>query len=115
MSDQWRSWRLVLGLAAFALAGIVGVVGYLRLSLEPALNRQIPYLASAGMALVVLSAVGTALVVAEQVRAGQRHLDELDAAVRQLAAALAPGIERPARRAPSAGGAPPEPPSSTSA
>ena len=99
MTRQQRRWRLILGVIFIAAAAIVGVVGYLKLSLEPAVNRQIPYLASAGMALVVLSAIGGSLLVAEQLRSDDDRLDELEAAMRQLADALAPTIEAPARRA----------------
>ena len=81
-----------------AAAAIVGIVGYLQLSDEPRVNHQIPYLASAGMALVVLSVLGGALIVAEQMRADEQQLAELEAAIEALAAAVAPAIEAPARR-----------------
>jgi hypothetical protein len=100
MLSQQRRWRLIGGVLALAAAAVVGIVGYLRLSLEPAVNRQIPYLASAGMALVLLSAIGASLIVAEQLRADDDRLDELEAAVRQLAEAVGPAIEAPARRRP---------------
>jgi hypothetical protein len=99
LTRQQRRWRLILGVIFLAAASIVGVVGYLKLSLEPAVNRQIPYLASAGMALVVLSVIGGSLLVAEQLRSDDDRLDELEAAMRQLADAVAPTIEAPARRA----------------
>ena len=54
--------------------------------------------------LVVLSVLGGALIVAEQMRADERQLAELETAVEALAAAVAPAIEAPARRsAPGAG------------
>jgi hypothetical protein len=93
-----RRWRLIAGVISLAAAAVVGIVGYLRLSLEPQVNRQIPYLASAGMALVLLAAIGASLIVAEQLRADDQRLDELETAVRQLADSLAPSIEAPARR-----------------
>lgn len=94
-----HNWRFWLGVACLAAAAVVGIVGYLQLSEEPLVNHQIPYLASAGMALVVLSVLGGSLIVAEQVRADERKLAELEAAVTALAAAVAPAIEAPARRA----------------
>ena len=100
VTQSQRRWRLIIGVICIAAAAVVGVIGYLKLSLEPAVNRQIPYLASAGMALVVLSAVGGSLLVAEQLRGDDKRLDELEAAVRQLADALAPMVEAPARRTP---------------
>jgi hypothetical protein len=98
VTQPQRRWRLILGVVCITAAAVVGLIGYLKLSLEPAVNRQIPYLASAGMALVVLSAVGGSLLVAEQLRGDDQRLDELEAAVRQLADALAPTVEAPARR-----------------
>jgi hypothetical protein len=97
MSDARRN-RLYIGIGLLALAAIVGLVGYLKLSLEPDVNRQIPYLASAGMALVVLSAAGGALIVGEQLRADDRRIEELETAVMTLSGALAGSIEAPARR-----------------
>ena len=99
VTPQARRWRLIAGLGCLGLAAVVGLVGWLRLSLQPAVNRQIPYLASAGMALVLLSAIGGSLIVAEQLRSDDQRLDELEAAVRHLADTLAPAIEAPARLA----------------
>ena len=93
-----RRTRLALGVVALALAAAVGIVGYLKLSLEPEVNRQIPYLASAGMALVLLAVTGGSLLVAEQLRTDDRRIEELEAAVRTLAGALAPTVEAPPRR-----------------
>lgn len=90
--------RLWAGLATIAAAALVGGIGWYRISGEPLLNRQIPFLASAGIAVVVLAVLGGALVVAEQLRADQDRIGDLEDAVRALTEALAPGIENPARR-----------------
>lgn len=92
-----RSWRFLLGVASLAAAAVVGIVGYLKLSVEPAVNRQLPYLASSGLALVLLAAIGGCLLVAEQVRADERRIEALESAIRALADALAPSIEAPPR------------------
>lgn len=91
--------RLWAGLATIAAAAVVGGVGWYRISGEPLLNRQIPFLASAGIAVVVLAVLGGALVVAEQLRADQNRIGDLEDAVRALTEALAPTVENPARRA----------------
>jgi hypothetical protein len=96
MTETGRN-RLYLGVGLLTVAAIVGIVGYLKLSLETDVNRQIPYLASAGMALVVLSAAGGALIVGEQLRADDRRIEELEAAVLALSGVLATSIEAPAR------------------
>jgi hypothetical protein len=93
-----RHWRFLLGVASLAGAIVVGIVGYLKLSLEPAVNRQLPYLASAGMALVFLAVLGGSLLVAEQLRADERRVEELESAIRAMADAVAPAIEAPPRR-----------------
>jgi hypothetical protein len=92
-----RRARLIAGAACIAIAAIAGLVGYLKLSLETDVNRQIPYMASAGMVLVLLSAIGGALIVGEQMRTDEQRIDELEAAVQHLAAMVAPTVEAPAR------------------
>lgn len=100
MTQTTRRWRLVVGLACIAAAAVVGLVGYLKLSLEPSLNHQLPYLASAGMAVVVLSVLGASLVIADQLHTDGAQVEELATAIQRLADALGPGVERPARREP---------------
>jgi len=100
MSDSNSRWRLFIGVATLAAAAVVGLVGYLKLSLEPSLNHQLPYLASAGMTLILLSAIGASLVVADQLHTDNARTQELAIAIQRLADALAPDIERPARREP---------------
>jgi len=100
MTDTTGRWRLIVGVSALVAAAIVGLVGYLKLSLEPSLNHQLPYLASSGMALILLSAVGVSLVVTDQLRTDDARTQELAAAIERLAEALASSIERPARREP---------------
>lgn len=97
MFDPRRRWRLLTGIACLALAGLIGLVGWLKLSDEPAVNRQIPYLASAGMALVVFAAIGGSLLVADQLRSDAERIDELEEAVRRLSTTLEPIVESPPR------------------
>ena len=98
MTDTTSRWRLFVGVAALTAAAVVGIVGYLKLSLEPSLNHQLPYLASAGMTLILLSAIGACLVVTDQLHNDNARTQELALAIQRLADALAPDIERPARR-----------------
>jgi hypothetical protein len=92
-------WRLWFGAGSLALAAVIGVVGWYKISGERLLNFQVPLLASAGLAVVLLSVLGGSMLVADQMRGDDRRLDELEEAVRTLAAALAPSIESPPRRA----------------
>ena len=89
-------WRLACGVAALAAAAIIGIVGYLKLSLEPSLNHQLPYLASAGMAVIVLSAIGVCLVITDQLHADDARMEELAVAIQRLAEVLGTDVERPA-------------------
>ena len=98
MNDARRRWRLLAGVGCLGLAAIVGLVGWLKLSLEPQVNRQIPYLASAGMILVILAAIGGSLLVAEQLRNDDQRIADLEDAVRRLADTLEPIVESPPRR-----------------
>ena len=80
-----------------AAAAVVGGVGWYRVSGEPLLNRQIPFLASAGIVVVLLSVLGGSLIIAEQLRGDQNRIGDLEDAVRALTEALAPTIEAPPR------------------
>jgi hypothetical protein len=91
--------RLWTGLGVLAAAAVVGGVGWYRLSGEPLLNRQIPFLASAGIVVVLLSVLGGSLIIAEQLRGDQNRISELEDAVRALTEALSPMVEKPPRRA----------------
>ena len=94
-SSRWRLW---FGVGALGLAALVAVVGWYKISGERLINFQVPLLASAGLAVVLLSVLGGSMLVADQMRGDDRRLDELEEAVRTLAAALAPSIEAPPRR-----------------
>ncbi|MCA1823901.1 MAG: hypothetical protein LC640_06485, partial [Frankia sp.] len=86
------------GVGSLAAAALVGFIGYYKLSGEPLVNRQLPYLASAGMTLVVLVVLGGSLLVAEQMRNDAGRIEELENAVASLADTLSPLLESPARR-----------------
>jgi hypothetical protein len=94
-----RRTRLWTGLGVLAAAAVVGGVGWYRLSGEPLLNRQIPFLASAGILVVLLSVLGGSLIIAEQLRGDQDRIGELEDAVRALTEALSPLVEQPPRTA----------------
>jgi hypothetical protein len=100
MPTTSRRWRLILAAICLGGAALVGVIGWIKISGDRFINEQIPYLASSGMAVVVLAAAGGALLVAEQLRSDDRRLEELEGAVRSLADALATQIESPPRLAP---------------
>lgn len=98
MNDRWWRWGPFAAVLCFGVGVAAAVVGYLRLSLEPAVSRQLPYLASAGMTVILCSALGVALLVASRLAARSAEVAELREAVQHLAEALRDRIERPARR-----------------
>ena len=102
-------WRLWFGVGSLGLAALISVIGWYKISGERLVNFQVPLLASAGLAVVLLSVLGGSMLVADQMRGDDRRLDDLEEAVRTLAAALAPSIESPARRSGSVVVTPPDP------
>ena len=96
MTPRTRLWA---GLSVLGLAALAAGIGWYRISGEPLLNRQIPFLASTGLVVVVLSVLGGSLIVSEQLRGDQTRLQELESAVRDLTEALAPLVELPPRGA----------------
>ena len=89
--------RLWTGLGVILLAALVGGVGWYRVSGEPLINRQLPFIASAGLLVVLLSVLGGSLIISEQLRGDQQRIGQLEDAVRSLTEALAPLIEQPPR------------------
>ncbi len=90
-------WRMTLGTLLFVLAGVVGIIGYVKISLETLVAAQIVYLASAGFGVVVLAVAGGALIVSDQLRADESRIHELEAALATLGERLAPSVAEPPR------------------
>lgn len=95
--QRTSKWRMNMGMLFLALAGVVGIIGYLKISLEVAVAAQIVYLASAGFAVIVLAVTGGALIVSEQLRADESRIHELEAALATLGDRLAPSVSEPPR------------------
>lgn len=95
--EATKRWRLLGGLGLLAAAAVVGIVGYLKISLETQVAVQIVYLASAGFAVLVLAVAGGALLVAEQLRADERRLREVEDALVNLAGQVQPLVSEPPR------------------
>ncbi len=98
MNNRWWRWGPFAAMLTFGVGVAAAVVGYLRLSLEPAVARQLPYLASAGMTVVLCSGLGVALLVTSRLAARSAEVQELREAVEYLADVLRDRIERPPRR-----------------
>ena len=95
--ETTRRWRTIAGAALLAAAALVGILGYLKISIETLVPVQVVYLASAGFGVIVLAAAGGALLVAEQLRADERRMREIEDSLATLAGHLQPGVAKPAR------------------
>jgi hypothetical protein len=95
--SETRRWRLYTGIGLLLASAVVGLVGWYKVSGEPALNFEMSVVFSAGVAAMILAVAGGALLVAEQMRTDDTRLDDMEDAIRSLVIAMAPSIERPAR------------------
>lgn len=95
--DTTKRWRLLGGLGLLGAAAIVGVVGWLKISLETAVAVQMVYVASTGFAVLVLAVAGGSLVIADQLRADERRMREVEDALVNLAGQIQPLVSEPPR------------------
>lgn len=95
--DTTRRWRTWASLGAFGVAGIVAIVGFVRIAAEPLVPIQLVYLASTGLAVVILAAIGGALLVSEQLRGDEHRLQEIERSLAVIASHVAAGIADPPR------------------
>ena len=75
---QALAWLLI---AAGALAGLIGWIGVSGRDVEA---LQLPFLASGGVAALLLTAVGAALLISSDVRADRERAGRLEAQVLEL-------------------------------
>ena len=75
---QALAWLLI---AAAAVAGLIGWIGVSGRDVEA---LQLPFLASGGIAALILTAVGAALLISSDVRADRERAGRLEAEVLEL-------------------------------
>jgi hypothetical protein len=75
---QIVAWALIV---AGAVAGLIGWIGVSGRDLEA---LQLPYLASGGVAALVLTGIGAALLISSDVRADRERQGRLEAQVLEL-------------------------------
>jgi hypothetical protein len=98
-----RATRPVAGWACIAVAGLFVLAGYLGVSREAIVAKQLPYLISGGVGGVVLAIVGAYLLGTEDLRRDAARLDRLERMVAELHSVLltrpdAPPVGEPAAR-----------------
>jgi len=94
-----RQQRTIAGFGLIAAGVVVAILGYVGVSSETEVAFQLPYFASAGVGALLLMGGGAVLLVNGQLERDTDRLDEMEAAVRQLAGEvgrLADAIEEPA-------------------
>lgn len=95
--ETTRRWRSTAGVALLAAAALVGIIGYVKISVETLVPVQVVYLASAGFGVIILAAAGGALLISEQLRSDEKRLTEIESALATIAGHLAPGVAAPPR------------------
>lgn len=71
-------WRAVAGWGAIALGAIILLAGWLGVSGETIVAKQLPYLISGGIGGLAAIGVGIGLIVAEDLRAQQARAGRLE-------------------------------------
>ena len=80
----WASIRPYLGYILIALGAILLLAGYLGVSREVIVARQIPYLVSGGLIGLAAVTLGGRLLLIEDLRRDSGRLDRLEKAVQEL-------------------------------
>jgi hypothetical protein len=80
----WQSTRPYLGYILIALGAILLIAGYLGVSREVIVARQIPYLVSGGLVGLAAITLGSRLLLIEDLRRDAGRLDRLEKAVQEL-------------------------------
>src|SRR5881275_2142827 len=80
----WASIRPYLGYVLIAVGGLLLLAGYLGVSREVIVARQIPYLVSGGLIGLAAITLGGRLLLIEDLRRDSGRLDRLEKAVQEL-------------------------------
>lgn len=80
----WASIRPYLGYILIAIGAILLLAGYLGVSREVIVARQIPYLVSGGLVGLAAITIGGRLLLIEDLRRDSGRLDRLEKAVQDL-------------------------------
>ncbi len=93
----WVGWGFV------AVGVLLVLLGYLGVSGESVVAKQIPYVVSGGIGGVVLCVIGAYFLATEELRSDSGRLDRLEQMVAELHAALLERPDAPAPAAPTSG------------
>src|SRR4051812_23661814 len=100
----WASIRPYLGYVLIAIGGLLLLAGYLGVSREVIVARQIPYVVSGGLLGLAAITLGGRLLLIEDLRRDSGRLDRLEKAVHELHQVLLYRPDVPSLAAASANG-----------
>jgi hypothetical protein len=72
-------WRAVAGWTLVGLGALFVILGWIGVSGEPEVARQLSYLASGGVGGLVAAVVGVGLLISEDLRTERRRLGRIEA------------------------------------
>jgi len=82
-------WRLIAGWALVLLGAVFIVLGWIGVSGEPDVARQMSYLASGGVGGLTAAVVGVGLLISEDLRSDRRRLGRIEATLLDVNDAMA--------------------------
>lgn len=77
-------WRSAIAWSAIGFGVIALVIGYLGVSAQTLVAKQLPYLISGGLGGAIAIAAGVAVLVAEDIRSDRERLGRLEAQVLEV-------------------------------
>lgn len=92
-------WRSAIAWLAIGFGVVALVIGYVGVSAQTIVAKQIPYLISGGLTGVIAVGGGVALLVAEDLRSDRERLGRLEAQVLEVRDAVRALAERGSRSA----------------
>ena len=79
MNELKRRWRTIAGWALSVLGAVLLIAGWLGLSAETIVAKQLPYLISGGVGGLAAIGAGVGLLVAEDLRADRTRIGRVEA------------------------------------
>lgn len=92
-------WRSTVAWLAIGFGAVALVAGYVGVSAQTLVAKQLPYLISGGLVGVTAIGGGVALLIAQDLRSDRERLGRLEAQILEIRDALRAGAERRSRNA----------------
>lgn len=101
--DVRRRWRAILGWALVGVGALFILLGWIGVSGEPDVARQMSYLASGGVGGLTAAVVGVGLLISEDLRSERRRLGRIEATLLDVNDAVLSGSRQRAKTTTSRG------------